>query len=289
MKILVLGSGFIAVSIVKRLESDGHELLVFSRTANERINCKQILGDIFDFEGFVKVLDWKPQIIIHTAWITTPGIYRNDVSNIKYAQFTTMLAEYVTHAEVEHLIILGTCAEYGHQGGPSIAGITNLSPKTIYAEQKVATFNSVKKLMNRSDIRFTWARVFYPYGPHQDRKRLIPYLIRSLQNGEPIVLADTSSIHDWITTRDIASAIAWAINNELPTEIDVGTSFGFTNLELLITLEELLQTTNQLSAREMHALGDIEVFIAGKASPLFTSGWSPKDSLIKGLEWVLST
>ena len=288
MKILVLGSGFIAVSIVKRLESDGHELLVFSRTANERINCKQILGDIFDFEGFVKVLDWKPQIIIHTAWITTPGIYRNDVSNIKYAQFTTMLAEYVTHAEVEHLIILGTCAEYGHQGGPSIAGITNLSPKTIYAEQKVATFNSVKKLMNRSDIRFTWARVFYPYGPHQDRKRLSPYLIRSFQNGEPIVLADTSSIHDWITTRDIASAISWAVNNELPPEIDVGTSFGFTNLELLVTLEKLIQTSNQLPTLVMHNLGQSEVFVVGKNSPLFTSGWSPTDSLITGLEWVLS-
>lgn len=289
MKILVIGSGFIAASIVNTLKSDGHEILVFSRTSNEKIKCKQILGDIFDFEGFVKVLNWRPQIIIHTAWITTPGVYRNDLSNIKYAQFTTALADYVTHSEVEHLIILGTCAEYGHQDGPSIAGITSLAPSTLYAEQKVVAFNSANKLMQRSDVRFTWARIFYPYGPHQDQKRLIPYLIRSLQNGEPIVLADTSSIHDWITTRDIASAISWAINNELPTEIDVGTSFGFTNLELLITLEELLQTTNQLSAREMHALGDTEVFIAGKASPLFTSGWSPKDSLIKGLEWVLIT
>jgi len=288
MKILVIGNGFIATSVVKRLQSEGHELLVFSRTPHEGINCQQVLGDIFYFEEFIKVLDWKPQIIVHTAWITTPGVYRNDLSNFKYSKFTTDLAKFIVHSDVEHLIILGTCAEYGFQNGFSTAGITNLAPSTLYAEQKVVALNSVKELMRSSYMRFTWARIFYPYGPNQDQKRLIPHLIRSLKKGEPVVLDGTSSIHDWITTRDIASAISWTINNELPTEIDVGTSFGFTNLELLVTLEELLQTTNQLPAREMHNFGHIEVFVAGKTSPLFISGWSPKDSLITGLEWVLS-
>ena len=288
MRILVIGNGFIGTPVVERLESEGHELLVFSRTISERINCQQVLGDIFDFEEFLRVLDWKPEIIIHTAWITTPGVYRNDLSNLKYAQFTTDLAKFSTHADVEHLIILGTCAEYGSQDGPSTAGITNLSPSTLYAEQKVVAFKSVNEALHGSDLKFTWARIFYPYGPKQDQKRLIPHLIHSLKNGEPVVLADTSSIHDWITTRDIASAISWAINNELPTEIDIGTSFGFTNFELLATLEELLQTANQLPAQKMHDLGQNEIFVAGKTSPLFLSGWSPTDSLITGLGWVLS-
>lgn len=288
MKILVIGNGFIATAILQRLQSEGHELLVFSRKPSERINCQQVSGNIFDFEEFIKVLDWEPQIIINTAWITTPGVYRNDLSNIKYAQFTTDLAKYIAHSDIEHLIILGTCSEYGFQSEPSVAGITNLAPTTLYAQQKVAALNSVKELIQTSDMRFTWARIFYPYGPNQDQKRLIPHLIRSLKNREPVVLDDTSSIHDWITTRDIASAISWAINNELPTELDVGTSFSFTNLELLVILEELLQTTNQLSARELHNIGHNEVFVAGKTSPLFTSGWSPTDSLITGLEWVLS-
>ena len=288
MKILVIGNGFIATSVVKRLQSEGHELLVFSRTPKEGIDCHQVLGDIFYFEEFIKVLDFEPQIIVHTAWITTPGVYRNDLSNFKYSKFTTDLAKYIAHSDVEHLIILGTCAEYGFQSGLSTAGITNLAPSTVYAEQKVAALNAVKEIIRSSDIRFTWARIFYPYGPNQDQKRLIPLLIRSLKNREPVVLDDTSSIHDWITTRDIASAISWAINNELPTEIDVGTSFGFTNFELLVTLEELVQTTNQLAAWETHNIGHNEVFVAGKTSPLFISGWSPTDSLITGLEWVLS-
>ena len=287
MKILIIGNGFLATSLIKRLESEGHEILIFSRTQNTRIENRQVLGDIFDFIEFRKVLDWKPQVIIHTAWITTPGVYRNDSSNLQYADFTINLAKAVANSDTEHLIILGTCAEYGRQGGPSTAGLTMPSPTSLYSQQKVLAFNSSKELLHSSNVRFTWTRIFYPYGLNQDQKRLIPQLIHSLKNGEPIVLADTSSIHDWITTRDIASAISWAINNQLSMEIDVGTSIGFTNLELLKTLEKLLQSTNQLPARQFHEFGNNEVFVAGKTSPLFTSGWSPTDSLIAGLEWVL--
>ena len=289
MKILVIGNGFIATSIIQRLGSEGHELLVFSRTISERIHNEQVLGDIFNFEDFLKTLSWKPQIIIHTAWITTPSIYRNDPSNLKYADFTSELARYVRNSDIEHLVILGTCAEYGHQSGPSTAGITRLSPNTLYAEQKVAAFNAVNEMLQESDTRLTWARVFYPYGPIQDQKRLIPKLIRALKNGVPIQLDDTSSIYDWITVRDISSAISWIINNQVPTEIDVGTSIGFTNLELLTTLEELLQTTNQIPTHVEHIIGLNEVFVASKKSPVFISGWLPKDSLTSGLEWLLDS
>ena len=287
MKILIIGNGFLAVPVIQRLESEGHQVLVFSRTRSARVNCQQVIGDIFYFEEFIKVFDWKPQVVIHTAWITTPGIYRNDISNFQYAEFTTNLAKFVTRSDVEHLIILGTCAEYGRQVGPSMAGFTKPSPSTLYAQQKVAALHSVRETLQESDLRLTWARIFYPYGPNQDSRRLIPRLISSLKRGESVALADTSSIYDWITTRDIASGISWILNNELPMEIDVGTSFGYTNLELKMILEELLEINLHEALRKQHNFGLNEVFVASKNSPLFTSGWSPEDSLRSGLNWVL--
>jgi nucleoside-diphosphate-sugar epimerase len=287
MRILVIGNGFLARSIVERLESEGHEILIFSRTQNSKIQSQQVLGDIFDYEGFLEVLAWKPQVVIHTAWITTPGIYRDDLSNLQYAEFTTNLTRSLCNSDIEHLIILGTCAEYGKQVGPSTAGLTVPSPTTLYAQQKIIAFNSAKEILRDSNVRFTWARIFYPYGPNQDQRRLIPRLISSIKNGEPIVLADTSSIYDWITTRDVALAISWVLTHNLPTEIDLGTSIGFTNLEILEALENLLQTKSLLPPEKTHNFGLSEVFVASKSSPLFTSGWSPKDSISAGLEWVI--
>jgi nucleoside-diphosphate-sugar epimerase len=287
MKILIIGNGFLATSIVDKLESEGHEILIFSRAQSTRVKTQQVLGNIFDFEDFVKVLAWNPQVVINTAWITTPGVYRNDPSNFQYAEFATNLTEAVVNSDVAHLVVLGTCAEYGLQIGPSTAGLTKLSPATLYAQQKVIALNSAKELIQESDMRFTWARIFYPYGPNQDPNRLIPRLIHSLRNGEPIALADVSSVYDWITTRDIASAISRILGNKLPAEIDIGTSFGVTNLELLTTLEKLVGTVNLPHPQLQHDYGLNEVFVTGKNSPLLESGWSAKDSLSSGLGWVL--
>ena len=289
MKILVIGNGFIGKSIILKLESEGHEILIFSRSKKDGIPCQQVMGDLFDFNDFAKVLKWKPQIIIHTAWITTPGIYRNDSSNHRFSKFTVNLAESIVYSDVEHLVVLGTCAEYGHKRSPSSAGTTSLAPGTVYAQQKVETLNSIKELLGGSETRLSWARIFYPYGPNQDVKRLIPHLIQALKNGSPVRLSDISSTYDWITTRDIASAISWIISNQLSTEVDVGTSVGYTNLELLETLHELM--TGGLIQREdgLHEIGVGEVFVTGKDSSLLKSGWIPQDTLRSGLEWILDS
>jgi nucleoside-diphosphate-sugar epimerase len=115
MKILIIGSGLIASAIVQKLELEGHKIMIFSRSFSKEINSQQVLGDIFDFERFTDVLKWNPQIIINTAWITKPGIYRDDISNFAYAQFTSNLAKFIVHSNVQHLIVLGTCAEYGQE------------------------------------------------------------------------------------------------------------------------------------------------------------------------------
>lgn len=276
-----------ATSVIEKLISEGHDVLVYSRSANQRIDCQQIQGDIFDFVNFIKVFKWKPQVIVHTAWITTPGMYKNDPSNYRYAKFTIDLANYINQTEVEHLVVLGTCAEYGQQSGPSIAGFTKTSPINLYAEQKVHAFHSVKSILQKTSTRLTWARLFYPYGPYQHKKRLIPQIVDSLNRQNPIRLADTTSVYDWITTRDVASAISWIIHYELPVEIDVGTSIGYTNLNLLMILEELCQVKNHLTLDEEHAPGVGEIFVMGKDSPLLASGWLPKDTLQSGLNWAL--
>lgn len=289
MRILVIGNGFIGASVIRRLESEGHELLIYTRTRKQDFESQQMTGDIFDFNEFVKTLSWKPQVIIHTAWVTSHGYYANDPLNYKYSQFTVSLARSLSHTDVEHLLILGTCAEYGSQSMASTAGVTKLNPKTLYAEQKVIAFNSAKQFLLGSNTRLSWARVFQPYGPNQDRKRLIPYLIDSINKGQKVDLNDTSSVLDWITTRDIASAISWILNNATPTEVDIGTSIGYTNLELLKNLENLLGHSAKLSTIFPQVPTGGVVSIVGKDSPLFKSGWLPKDNLTSGLEWVISS
>ena len=94
---------------------------------------------------------------------------------------------------------------------------------------------------------------------------------------------------DWITTRDIAAAISWVIKNETPIEIDVGTAHGFTNVELLKTLEGLLGSSQQWTKYSHETSLAKQFTLVGEDSPLLKSGWIPKDNLITGLQWVLNS
>jgi UDP-glucuronate decarboxylase len=289
MKILVIGNGFIGSSIIKRLESEGHEILSFSRRHNADVSSKQLIGDIFNFDEFIKTLAWKPQVIIHTAWVTAHNIYTNDTLNYKYAEFTSNLSRVLSqeNENVEHLVILGTCAEYGYQTSASTAGRTQLQPNSVYGEQKVVAFNSAFNSLFGTGVRLTWARIFQPYGLNQDEARLIPYLIDSIRSGKQAELRDTNSVLDWVTTRDIASAISWILNHDTPTEVDIGTSFGYTNLQILQKLEELLGNSFQWTQITVQTETRKRVTQVGKDSPLFVSGWLPNDDIDSGLRWVL--
>lgn len=284
----MIGNGFLATSIVQQLETEGHEILIFSRRLNPEIKSEQIQGDVFCFAEFVKVLGWNPHVVIHTAWITKAGVYKNDPINVRYAEFTTNLASVIAKSTIEHFIVLGTCAEYGSFTNLSDASSISSNSPTLYSQQKIAAFNSTREILQKSSVRFTWARIFYPYGPNQDRNRLIPHIINSLKCQEGVVLTDTTSVYDWITTRDVASAVSWIIRHDLATEIDVGTSVGFTNLEVLREIESLLQIESKSDGLAKHGFGLSEVLVADSNSPLFTSGWGPRDTLHSGLKWLLS-
>ena len=288
MKILIIGNGFIASEVINTLESEGHQILIFSRSSSDSARSNHITGDLFNIDSLGKALKWKPQVIIHTAWVTAQRLYTNAASNFDYAFYTSELARTILNTNVEHFIVLGSCAEYGPLTGVSVAGQTELNPVSIYGQQKVAAFNSVSKILHNSGTRLSWLRIFQPYGPNQDNNRLIPYMVNSIKNSQQIDLFEPSTVRDWITTRDIASAVSFVIKNSLPIELDIGTTIGYTNMEVLRTLENLISTSNQWE-RFLHQPDNEKLFaLVGKESPLFKFGWRPGDDLEDGLKWTLS-
>ena len=288
MKILVIGNGFLACPVIEKLDSEGHEVSVYSRQIKSNIEVQQIKGDIFESDKLDKILQNNYQVVINTAWITIKNQYRTHESNKDYAKFAISLASRAAQFGAEHFIGFGSCAEYGKQSSPCIAGETLLNPENLYAEQKAETFQQTRQLLFSTKTRFSWLRVFQPYGLKQDPERLVPYLINGLKNKLDIKIKDNNSCLDWVTTRDIASAVSWVLNNSLPPELDIATSIGHTNLDVLIYLQVLLGKAKGTLLLDESSVENPQLLIAGKESPIFTSGWRPKDTLETGLEWVVS-
>ena len=288
MKILVIGNGFLACPIIEKLDSEGHEVNVYSRQVKSNIKVQQIEGNILESEKLQGVFRNNYQVVINTAWITIQSQYRTHESNKDYSRCAINLASRAAQSGVEHFIGFGSCAEYGKRSSPCIAGETLLNPENLYAEQKVETFQQTRQLLSLTKTRFSWLRVFQPYGLRQDPERLVPYLINGLKNHLNIEIKDNKSCLDWVTTRDIASAVSWVLNNSLPSELDIATSIGYTNLDVLSYLQVLLGKAKQTPLVDQSSVESPQVLVAGKESPIFTSGWRPEDTLESGLEWIVS-
>ena len=74
----------------------------------------------------------------------------------------------------------------------------------------------------------------------------------------------------------------------MPSELDIATSIGHTNLDVLSYLQVLLGKAKQTPLVDQSSVESPQVLVAGKESPIFTSGWRPEDTLEAGLEWVVS-
>ena len=287
MNILVIGNGFIGSEIISSLSAVGHKVTVFSRTFKQDTAARQIIGDILSLESLYECLSYNPEVVIQTAWITQHATYMNSPLNSLYSKFTQDLANQLISSSVRHLIVLGSCAEYGVQVEPSIAGFTKVNPQNFYARQKVQTLQSVKEILPNSNIRLTWARIFYPYGPKQDSNRLIPQMIASIKEEKSFKISDLNGLRDWISTVDIASAVSWSIDHDLPIEIDIGTTKGYSNSDIYRKLALILDKNPDLVDTRANIHQSISMSVVSKESDLLASGWKPTHSLDSGLDWML--
>jgi nucleoside-diphosphate-sugar epimerase len=86
---------------------------------------------------------------------------------------------------------------------------------------------------------------------------------------------------DWIHTEDIASALAYTIENKLNHFVDVGTGIGTTvkGLSELICKELNLDSTLLDYSGEI--LGHEKKVVVDRQTQLLSHGWQPAESLNK--------
>jgi nucleoside-diphosphate-sugar epimerase len=290
MKVLVIGNGFLGSEIIKLFGSNDFDVMVVSRSINPGFVGKKIEGDFLKQDLINHALEWAPDVVIQTAWITDHKKYLNDPLNKDYASFTIDLANRIVNTKVKHLVVLGSAAEYGQQATPIVAGATSLSPESFYAEQKIRAFKSIYEIFKDNDKQLTWGRVFQPYGSGQDEQRLIPHLIKSMKTKSPIRLENPNSCLDWISSRDVASAILWATCNKLPVELDICTGIGTSNLDVLKTVQIALGLPDiDPSQLDLNYDEPPKNVVAASNSPIFISGWRPSDLFSDGVRWAVNS
>ncbi len=70
-------------------------------------------------------------------------------------------------------------------------------------------------------MSLVWARLFMIFGPHEDPRRLVPTICRSLLAGQEAALTSGCQIRDFLDTRDVGEALAALVEGRVEGSVNV--------------------------------------------------------------------
>lgn len=254
-----------------RLAGDAGDVSIITGSIQDRDRLRQSLSD------------WRPDACIHLAWYAEPGRYLESPENLSALDGTLALLQVLIDVGCSTVAMAGSCAEYDTDQG-WLEEDTPLRPRTVYAASKAAASMLVQQLSKDTDTSVAWARIFYPYGPFEDRRRAVPALILSLLEGRRFAASSGEQVRDYVFGRDVADAFVTLIDQRASGAFNVASGVP-------ITVRQLMETIgDQMGGRELIDFGAAPPraweprFIAGETARLRSLGWSPRYSLDRGLE-----
>ncbi len=131
----------------------------------------------------------RPEACFHLAW-TARGDYLQSPENLECLAASCALVRALEPGT--RLVVAGTCAEQAW------------AKPTLYATCK----RSLREVIGHLPIQWTWAQLYWLYGPHEDERRVIPTVVRAALQGVPARLSAGTHRRDYLYVDDAARALA---------------------------------------------------------------------------------
>lgn len=230
--------------------------------------------------------EFKPDACIHLAWYAEPGKYLYSLENIPSLMDSLSLLRELVQVGCQQVVMAGTCAEYDTDVG-YLREDSPTRPATLYAAAKLSCCLLGQQIAAAAKINFAWGRIFYPYGPQEDQRRVVPALIRALQKGEPFPATSGEQVRDYAHVEDVAAAFCCLAEKQVSGIFNIASGAPVTIRQLLETVGALLGRTDLLQFGALPYRDWEPPFICGDNRRLKGLGWTPRYSLVEGIRQTL--
>jgi nucleoside-diphosphate-sugar epimerase len=255
-------TGFVGRHVLSELISQGYKVycLISGKKFIEELNHPQVQYVEIDFlvAGFeAKVnaffTENKADCLIHSAWYTEHEDYLTNSINKEWVKSSKLLIDAFYRHGGKRFIGLGTCVEYDFSllNGKPIATSTPLKGNTLYAKCKIEVFNHLNQAHKASGIDFVWARLFFIYGSHDKKGRLIPYIYEQIMQGRHAVPKFGGAKRDYIYVNDLAKQIVSLIESNYKGALNLGTEKAFKIQEIFDSVGKIMHKKNLIVKNEV--------------------------------------
>ena len=256
-----------------------------SREGNRGENVRWWKGGLEDLDVTRKILrQVKPSIIIHLAGYAWGRQDLSSVPSTFYGCLATTVNVLTAAAESEcpRIVLPGSLEE---PEGPAAI------PNSPYSAAKWAC-NAYGRMFHKVfRIEVVQTRIFMAYGPGQNDRKVIPYIVLALAQGHPPALQSHNRIVDWIYIDDVVEGImASSRMDKLDHQpIDIGSGIGVSIGSVAEKLCRLMNVGPSIRIEEEPTRSDEIVRVADIESTYRRTGWRaqiPLDAgLLKTITW----
>jgi nucleoside-diphosphate-sugar epimerase len=303
-KVLVTGAtGFVGACLTRRLVNLGYDVHLFTRRESDRWRIADLLGRVREHEVNLRdrlivekaVRSISPKIICHLA--TYGGFASQRESTAIYEVNllgTVNLLRACEQAGFDLFINTGSSSEYGVKAQPMRENDL-LEPIGDYGVSKAAATLFCSAEAREKELPIVTLRLFSPYGPWDDPKRLIPFVVKSFLRGEVPKLSIPASVRDYIFIDDVVDSYLRLIENPpVQGEIfNIGSGQQYSIGEVVKQIAALVGTDavpqwGAVSSQKKEP----NCWVADREKAERLLEWRPKASLHAGLEntihWIRS-
>lgn len=247
-------------------------------------NCTWHTVDLTDSASVQSVMDRvKPTHLIHSAWITTHGVYWHSEENKLWLEASISLLDGFIRNGGHRFIQIGTCAEYDWSEGKLIEGITPETPATLYGHCKLAFHTALLDRIKRNLVSAATGRVFFAYGPYENPSRLVPSACRALIERKHTDFDCGSLWRDYMHVGDLANAIVCLTASTLNGAVNLGTGEPIRLSTILEHLGKISGNPEFLHLRDQPAISTNPPILIADTRRIRSTGWLPSIDLYDGL------
>lgn len=213
MRVLVTGAtGFVGQHVVPQLLLRGHKVVALARDATKACGfawfeqVEFVSHDIHAAQRLDLHAIGKPDAVIHLAWSGLPNykeLFHIEENLPADYRFLKGLIE----QGVGHVLVTGTCFEYGMQCGCLNEGMLT-NPTNTYALAKDSLRKYLLSLQKDHPFVLQWARLFYMHGQGQNPASILAQLDRAILAGDQVFnMSGGEQLRDYIPVEDVARSL----------------------------------------------------------------------------------
>lgn len=208
-------SGFIGRHVLPLLVSMGYSVVANARHPGDALEgVEWRCADILQPGTLERAIDEvRPTHLLHLAWVTESGRFWNDPANADWVDASARLYSSFVRNKGRRAVFAGTCAEYDWAHSRLSPTETPLAPRTLYGASKNILRQTVEQRAARDGISVAWGRIFMLYGPYEDSRRFVPYVINALLDGREALCGHGLQRRDLMHVADVAAAFALLVDS----------------------------------------------------------------------------